>query len=761
MASLIPGFEYDIFISYRQKDNKGDHWVSEFVEALKTELESTFKEEISVYFDINPHDGLLEIYDVDASLKVKLKCLIFIPVISRTYCDPKSFAWEHEFKAFIEMASKDQFGLKINLPNRNVASRVLPVRIYDLPDHDIKLCESVLGGFMRSIDFVYSEAGVNRPLKSDDDENKNLNKTKYRNQINKVGNAIGDIISGMKNSFEAALPGKSPFQDASPDLIEKRRANQIVRPKIFTFILTTLMILVGALLIFTNIFRHDDQNRLLSGSRIAIAVMPFQNMTADSILNIWQDGIQDNLITALSNSPDILVRHKEFVNRLLQKEEQVRTASLIPSTKVVSQKLDVDIFITGSINRFGNNARINAQLVDISTDEVLKSFQISGSFDNLLVSIDSLSSMVIDFLGISRIIKELPSYMQRRPTTSSPEAFRYYLLGENARSKRDYSTAIKFFSQALSLDSNYISMKLMLSIACINQGLYVEGRKWSDQAYEKINQMPVRLQIFTNSNYAFFHETPLEQIKYLEKFLEIDDKFPGTYYDIGLKYNSLFQYTKAIPQLEKAIQLYDQMEMKPWWVFNYLELGYAYHNTGKYKKEEKLYKKADADFPNETSLVWRKAILYLTKGDTATANKFIRQYRGIYKEKAWPEAALERNLGWAYTQSGLLDKAEISFRRSMNLDKTNAFWTYYLAYFLIDKNRNISEGLELADRALELSNGQYQWIFLDCKGLGLYKLGKYREAQEMLQKSWDLRRANAEYNHEAFLHLEAANKAMK
>ncbi len=51
MASLIPGYEYDIFISYRQKDNKGDKWVSEFVEALKTELESTFKEE-SVFISI-------------------------------------------------------------------------------------------------------------------------------------------------------------------------------------------------------------------------------------------------------------------------------------------------------------------------------------------------------------------------------------------------------------------------------------------------------------------------------------------------------------------------------------------------------------------------------------------------------------------------------------------------------------------------------------------------------------------------------------
>jgi len=51
MSSIIEGYNYDIFISYRQKDNKGDRWVSEFVDALKDELESTFKEEISVYLE--------------------------------------------------------------------------------------------------------------------------------------------------------------------------------------------------------------------------------------------------------------------------------------------------------------------------------------------------------------------------------------------------------------------------------------------------------------------------------------------------------------------------------------------------------------------------------------------------------------------------------------------------------------------------------------------------------------------------------------
>jgi len=34
MPSFIPGYEYDILVSYRQKDNKYDGWVTWFVEAI-------------------------------------------------------------------------------------------------------------------------------------------------------------------------------------------------------------------------------------------------------------------------------------------------------------------------------------------------------------------------------------------------------------------------------------------------------------------------------------------------------------------------------------------------------------------------------------------------------------------------------------------------------------------------------------------------------------------------------------------------------
>jgi len=218
MPSIVEGYNYDIFISYRQKDNKGDRWVSEFVDSLKTELESTFKEEISVYFDINPHDGLLETHDVDASLKDKLKCLVFIPIISRTYCDPKSFAWEHEFKAFLEQASKDRLGLKIQLPGGNVANRVLPVRIHDLDKSDIKECESVLGGFLRGVEFIYKSPGVNRPLRSkEENPGDNLNKTFYRDQINKVALAVRDIIESMRTP----VTGKEADKDTQADIEER------------------------------------------------------------------------------------------------------------------------------------------------------------------------------------------------------------------------------------------------------------------------------------------------------------------------------------------------------------------------------------------------------------------------------------------------------------------------------------------------------------------------------------------------------------
>ena len=64
MPSIIPGYEYDIFISYRQIDYL-DGWATEFVNSLKNEVEATFKEDISIYFDENPQSQIEVILERD------------------------------------------------------------------------------------------------------------------------------------------------------------------------------------------------------------------------------------------------------------------------------------------------------------------------------------------------------------------------------------------------------------------------------------------------------------------------------------------------------------------------------------------------------------------------------------------------------------------------------------------------------------------------------------------------------------------------
>ena len=198
MPSILPGYEYDIFISYRHNDNKYDGWVTEFVEKLSQELNATVKDKLTIFFDKNPKEGLQETHHVDQSINEKIKTLIFIPIVSQTYCDITSFAWKDEFKVFKNESENDTLGQTIRLVNGNYASRILPIRIHDIDVEDIKLLEGELSGALRSIDFIYRDAGVNRPLRPVDDELAGVGGVLYRNQINKLANAVKEIVQGIK-----------------------------------------------------------------------------------------------------------------------------------------------------------------------------------------------------------------------------------------------------------------------------------------------------------------------------------------------------------------------------------------------------------------------------------------------------------------------------------------------------------------------------------------------------------------------------------
>jgi TolB-like protein len=766
MPSLLPGYEYDIFISYRQKDNKGDKWVSEFVEALKTELEATFKEEISVYFDINPSDYLLESYDVDASLKDKLKCLVFIPIISRTYCDSRSFAWEHEFKAFVEQASQDKFGLKVKLPGGNVASRVLPIQIHEIAAEDKTNIEKELGGILRPIEFIYKEPGVNRPLRGNEDHpDNNLNKTFYRNQTNKVANAIDEIINSLKNFQTAPFKDKpqhiEPLEEVRTE--EKKEIQEkpakTTKRKLLSGVTLLSVLIVTSILTYPKIFKRDTLEKLRSsGERISVAVMPFQNMTNDTTLNVWQDGIQINLVTSLSNSGELKVRQLESVNKLIQSKGLDNYMSITPSVaSMLSRKLEASILIRGSINLDGRKLRINSQLIDSESEDVLQSFKLEGTSDNILPVIDSLAQKIEDYLIISKLKNSLSLDFQQPATTDSPEALENFIHGNNSFMKMDFGPAANWYLQSLKCDSDFINAAIWLSIAYVNQGLYEESKKLCTKIYQKRDQMPNYLKLWTIGIYTIFNENLSEHIKSMNQLLEIDDQQPIVYYELGNTYNRIDKYDKAIPAFEKALEIYDKWGIKPMWVPNYTQLGYAYHKSNRYKEEKVIYKKAERDFPdNLTEIIYRQSVLALTEQDTSEANIYLKKYRSLLKENNASNATIENSIGNLYSEAGILEKAEGFYRQAVLSSPKNPYWKYSLAYFLIDKDLNIKQGLELIDKELDSDRENYNYLHI--KGWALYKQGKYQEALEILQNSWDLRMKKAMYNHSAYLHLQAAKK---
>jgi Tfp pilus assembly protein PilF len=220
----------------------------------------------------------------------------------------------------------------------------------------------------------------------------------------------------------------------------------------------------------------------------------------------------------------------------------------------------------------------------------------------------------------------------------------------------------------------------------------------------------------------------------------------------------LHQYDKAIPEFEKALEIYNKWGSKPDWILNYTLLGHAYHETGQFKKEKQLYKKAEQDFPDVMLLSYRQAILSLTEGDTVAAKRYNEIGISYMKSMSLSDAIIASVFASLYAEAGLMDNAEDYFRQAISLEPENPELLNAFAYFLIDKDRNVNEGMGLVDKALKLSTDIY--YMLHTKGWGLYKQGKYQEAFEILQKSWDLRRQYAIYNHDAWLHLEEAQKAV-
>ncbi len=478
MPSLLPGFEYDIFISYRQKDNKGDRWVTEFVNALRTELESTFKEDVSIYFDENPHDGLLETHNVDKSVEGKLKCVIFIPIVSQTYCDPKSFAWKNELCAFNTLAKEDQFGRDIALSNGNVASRILPVKIHDLDAEDKTLLENELGGVLRAVEFIFKSQGVNRPLNSTDKREENANRTFYRDQINKVANAVKEIITGLK-IFETGPSHQPKYNNSHQGQPRVRRG---IRKLLSNSAVVLLILLLAGYFIYN--YSGAGDKLLPQAIEKSIAVLPFTNMSKDEDQEYFSDGLTEDIITQLAKIKALKVISRTSVMQYKKNPKPIA---------VMAAELHVATILEGSVQRSGDQVRITAQLINAATDEHLW----AESYDRPIKELFKVQSDVASQIALAlrtRLTATEKSEINKAPTTNMEAYTLYqksqYNLGDN--SKESFARSIQLLLHAIQLDKNFALAYATLAgqysyVAYYQYDLYPLSEAWR-LAKESANQ---------------------------------------------------------------------------------------------------------------------------------------------------------------------------------------------------------------------------------------------------------------------------------
>ncbi len=396
MPSLLPDYEYDIFVSYRHNDNL-DGWVTNFVKSLEKELRGTLKETLTIYFDKNPQDGLLETHHVDKSLEGKLKCLIFIPIISQTYCDPKSFAWQHEFVAFNKLSKEDQLGRDIKLSNSNVASRILPVKIHDLDAEDTSAIETEISGVLRAIEFIYKEPGVNRPLKTTDERGKNRSETDYTNQMNKVANAIKDMLSSLKSDNHAPTPQSLP----------------------------------------------RVQNEYFSTPAKSIAVLPFINLSNDPEQEYFSDGLTEEIITDLSKINQLLVISRSSVMTLKGTKKRI---------KEIASDVNVRYVLEGSVRKSGNKLRITAQLIDTENDSHLWADKFDGTLEDVFDIQETVSKSIVESLKVKLSQGEKRS-MSTRPIPDA-HAYECYFMARHEMyrgTKEGLRDTIKFIQNGIDM----------------------------------------------------------------------------------------------------------------------------------------------------------------------------------------------------------------------------------------------------------------------------------------------------------------------
>jgi TolB-like protein len=532
--------------------------------------------------------------------------------------------------------------------------------------------------------------------------------------------------------------------------------------KPFMIISGILVIAIILYIVFDqfNFFRKDKFEDIRDpDGKISIAVMPFENLTGDTTLNWFGKGISSLIINGLGNSSELAVRDDQTMFEVMESMNQVYTAGISPSlAKEVARKAKAETYISGSFQGREDTYWILVNLVNTESGEIIWTNKARGNLKSsgYLDLADSLCNEIKNYLEI-KALENVADYDFREAYPKSAEAYRYFIEGMNLVLNQNYESGIQSLKKAVEIDSTFTFASFYIAYAYNYQSEPGQDL-WIKKAYSTRDRVPPEYQLWIELWYACsFSKNPQEIGRYCDLLAESGLNSRLFWSDLGATYfDFLQQYEKAIGAYEKVMEINIERGSKWKFLIFWDRFIIALHKTGNHQREKEISDIALSVLPNNSNwFYYHMAVCALSQGKTAEANEVLVKYRAKHKELGTPEKNLELYLGQMYEQANIMEEAEMHFRKAYELNPQSNGWIGELARFLIFNDINVDEGMELIRKVLEI-RPDYE-VFLQLKGWGLYKQGKYEESVQLLSELWD---KNTGFNTELYNHLLEAKQVL-
>jgi TolB-like protein/DNA-binding winged helix-turn-helix (wHTH) protein len=192
----------------------------------------------------------------------------------------------------------------------------------------------------------------------------------------------------------------------------------------------------------------------LGAPRMSIVVLPFTNLNSDPDQQYFADAVTEDLTTDLSRIAHMFVISRNTAFSYRNKPTEA---------KQIGHELGVRYVLEGSVQRSGNQVRINAQLIDAETSAHIWAERFDRDTGDLFALQNEITRRLAQALDAELIAAEAA-----RPT-DHPDALDYILRGRAAwsepKSRKNYAEAISLFERALAVDPGSVEAQTRMTIA--------------------------------------------------------------------------------------------------------------------------------------------------------------------------------------------------------------------------------------------------------------------------------------------------------